>query len=485
MNELLHNLSGSLSWFAPELILLIFLLLTLTLGLLKIHQHILLAVCSAGFIISGTLVIQDGLTLHEDLFNGMLSVDGTSAYLKILIDISGLLTCLLSVKKPKEYRSEYFLLLFAIALGGHLLVMSTNFIMIFLSIELISISSYVIAGFAFTKSGSEGSLKYFLFGAVASAVMLYGFSILYGITGTIDFASQQFINHLIAANSPFAFSACIFVLAGFLYKIAAAPMHVWAPDVYEAAPVPALAFLSVAPKISGLGVLFKFALAVNLFGQSTYDWQAILCGLAILTLTIGNFSALRQKNPKRMMAYSSIAQSGFLMVGVAAFLPQGIHFMLFYATVYMLMNFLVFLYLDFFENRGIMDIPAFQGTGKTYTVASIFLLIGLISLTGLPPTSGFTGKLFIFTALWQSYELTGKSIVLWLLIFGLLNTVVSLFYYLRIPYFAFLKSGEPTENENFIRFENLLGLILVLLILILFFYPALLMGWINKINFVL
>jgi NADH-quinone oxidoreductase subunit N len=485
MNELLHNLSESLRWFAPELSLAAFLLLTLMLGLFKVHQNIQLTVCSLGFLITGILVIQSGLTLHKGLFNNMLRIDGTSAYLKILIDTSGVLTGLLSIKKPKIHRAEYFLLLFAIALGGHLLVMSTNFIMIFLSIELISISSYVLAGFSFSKSGSEGSLKYFLFGSVASAVMLYGFSFLYGITGTIDFSSQEFINDLMANHSPIAFAACIFVLAGFLYKIVAAPLHVWAPDVYEAAPVTALAFLSVVPKISGLGVLFKFILAVNLFGQSVYDWQTIICGLAILSLTIGNFSALRQQNPKRMMAYSSIAQSGFLMVGIAAFLPQGIHFMLFYATVYMLMNFLVFLYLDYFENRGITDIPAFRGTGKTYTVACIFLLIGLISLTGLPPTSGFTAKLFIFTALWQSYELTGKSILLWLLIFGLLNTVVSLFYYLRIPYFAFLKSGEPAENENFIRFENLLGLILVLLILILFFYPGLLMGWINKINFVL
>jgi NADH-quinone oxidoreductase subunit N len=485
MNELLHNISGSLSWLIPEAILVLFLLIILTLGLFKLNQNILLALGSIGFITSASLVIYCNWNIHQVLFGGMLRMDGTSSYLKLLIDISGFLTCLLSLKKPKAYRSEYFVFLLTIALGGHLLVMSTNFIMIFLSIELLSISSYVLAGFSFTKSASEGSLKYFLFGAAASAVMLYGFSMLYGMTGTIDFASLEFISQLLARNSPLIFASCVFVLAGFLYKIASAPMHVWAPDVYEAAPMPVLAFLSVAPKVAGLGVLLKFILAVNLFGQSSNDWQAILCGLIILTLTIGNFSALRQQNHKRLMAYSSIAQSGFLMVGIAAFLPQGIHFMLFYATVYLLMNFLVFLYLDFFENRGISVISAFQGSGRAYPVANIFLLIGLVALTGLPPTSGFTAKLFIFTALWQSYELSGKSILLWLLIFGLLNTVVSLFYYLRIPYFAFLKSGETAEKENLIRFENLFGLILVLLILILFFYPALLMGWINKINFVI
>jgi NADH-quinone oxidoreductase subunit N len=159
--------------------------------------------------------------------------------------------------------------------------------------------------------------------------------------------------------------------------------------------------------------------------------------------------------------------------------------MLFYASVYLLMNFAVFIFLDFFEQNGIVCIDDFAGTGKKFLWPSVFLLIGFIALTGLPPTAGFTAKLFIFTSLWQSYELSGKSLLLWLLIFGLLNTVISLFYYLRIPYFAFLKSGEPAEKPNIITFENLLAFLLVLLILLLFFIPGLLMGWINKINFVL
>jgi NADH-quinone oxidoreductase subunit N len=250
--------------------------------------------------------------------------------------------------------------------------------------------------------------------------------------------------------------------------------------------------------LAGLGAMAKFVLAINLFGQAHYDWQIIVAAIAILTITFGNFSALKQTNAKRLMAYSSIAQSGFLLVGVAAFLPEGLHFMLFYATIYMLMNFLVFFYLDFFERRTITTIPGFAGLGKTMAWQLIFLLTGFISLAGLPPTAGFTAKLFIFSALWQSYELTGKSILLWLMIFGLLNTVVALFYYLRIPYFAFLKSGEtagksslstadsnPSPSVNSIGLQDLLGIALVLLILILFFMPGLLMGWINKINFAL
>jgi NADH-quinone oxidoreductase subunit N len=494
-NDQLNDISGSLSHFVPELILIAGILLFVILALFKPNLQWLLVLGLLCFSASTGVVLYEGLELHQQLFNGILKREGVSSYMKILLDVTGILTCLLSLRGTKQHPQEYFALLIAVVLGGHILVMSTNFITIFLSIELISISSYVLAGYSFTKEGSEGSLKYFLFGSVASAVMLYGFSFLYGMTGAIDFASVNFFEQLIAKDSALALIGFVMVMAGFLYKIAAAPLHPWAPDVYEAAPIPVIAFLSVAPKLAGLTVLLKFVLAISLYGQSHYDWQIIISIVAILTLTMGNFSALWQRNPKRMMAYSSIAQSGFLLVGIITFLPQGIHFMLFYASIYVIMNFLVFHYLNYFEKRGFTSIADFHGAGKSWLWASVFLLIGLISLTGLPPTAGFTGKLFVFTALWQSYEISGKPLLLWLLIFGLLNTVISLFYYLRIPYFAFMKSEVPAEKAdmqrtrsaekaNNITFENLLGFILVIILLGLFFIPGLLMGWINKITFV-
>ena len=186
------------------------------------------------------------------------------------------------------------------------------------------------------------------------------------------------------------------------------------------------------------------------------------------------------------MAYSSIAQSGFMLVGIAAFLPQGIHFMLFYACVYLLMNFLVFMYLQYFEDAGIDSIPAFSGKGRSFAWPSIFILVGMISLTGLPPTAGFIGKLFVFSSLWQAYQETDKSVLSALFVFGLINTVISLFYYLRIPYFLFLKQPEPAEPQNLNNAAvNFFGILLVLALLSLFFMPSLLMGWINKITFVL
>jgi NADH-quinone oxidoreductase subunit N len=388
-------------------------------------------------------------------------------------------------ERTTRHFSEYYALIMGAVLGGHLLVMSVNFIMVFVSLELISISSYVLTSFAFNKRSTEGSLKYFLFGSVASAVMLYGLSLLYGMTGTLDFSSTTFIDRLISGGSPLFFLAGTMVLAGFFYKITAAPLHPWAPDVYESAPMPVVAFFSVVPKLAGIAILARFVLAINLFGQSPYDWQTLLSIAAILTLTVGNFSALWQKNPKRLMAYSSIAQSGFFLVGVAAFLPQGIQFMLFYASVYVLMNFLIFLYLQYFDLQGFETIADYAGSGKQFLWPAVFMLTGFVALTGLPPTAGFTGKLFIFSSLWEAYQLSGKQVLLWLMIFGLLNAVVSLFYYLRIPYYALIKSGESQLKANNLTFENLLGLVLVLVILILFFSPGLLMGWINKINFAL
>jgi NADH-quinone oxidoreductase subunit N len=246
-----------------------------------------------------------------------------------------------------------------------------------------------------------------------------------------------------------------------------------------------VAFFSVVPKLAGIGILTRFVLALNVFGQSQFDWQLIICIIAIASLTVGNFAALWQTRPRRLMAYSGIAQSGFLMAGIAAFQLQGVHFMLFYAAVYALMNFLVFGLLHYFESKGVETLESFSGVGRSRPFTSILLLVGLVALTGLPPTAGFTAKLFVFTSVWQAYHLTGKTILLWLLIFGLLNTVVSLFYYLRIPYYAFVKSGESAPNANILTFENLFSLVLVLGILVLFFNPGLLMGWINKINFVL
>lgn len=426
--------------------------------------------------------------LPMNLFSGSIRSDQYSAYFKILIDIGAILTALMALRNnniSEKFNSEFYTLLLGAVLGAHLLVMSSNLIMIFISLELISISSYILAGYSFTKKGAEGSLKYFLFGSAASAIMLYGFSILVGITGSLNFLSVDFIERLGANYSPLVAVAGVMAFGGFLYKIAAAPMHAWSPDVYEGSPMPVVAFLSVVPKLAGMVVISKFAVILSLSAQNRFDWQLLLGIIALLTIGIGNLSALWQNNPKRMMAYSSIAQAGFLLTGVVCFSEQGIQALLFYSALYLLGNFAVLVLLQAFEKNNIETIPAFSGSGKTFLFAGIVLLIAMVSLAGIPPTGGFTAKLFLFAATWASYEQTGKGILLGLMIFGLLNTVISLFYYLKIPFYAFLKTGVPVPSRENTPFENFLAVILVTGAVVLFIRPDVLMGWLNTINFVL
>jgi NADH-quinone oxidoreductase subunit N len=477
----------------PELILACGIILVIVVGFFNLNKKTSFnAMLALAFLLASlayTILCWSNYATPLTLFARLIRADQYSSYFKILIDIAGILTVLMSLRSKdissEKFNSEFYALLISTVLGAHLLMMSTNLIMVFISLELVSISSYVLAGYSFTKKGAEGSLKYFLFGSAASAIMLYGFSILFGITGTLDFTSLDFAGRLIDNQSLLVVVAGIMAFAGFFYKIAAAPMHIWSPDVYEGSPMPVVAFLSVVPKLAGIVVLSKFTLTLNLFGQSQFDWQLTLSIIAMLTIGIGNLSALWQTNPKRLMAYSSIAQSGFLLIGIVCFTEQGIHALLFYSAVYVVTNFAVLFLLQAFETNGIESIPSFQGVGKPFVFASVVLLVGLISLSGIPPSGGFTSKLFVFASLWSSYEQTGKSILLWLLIFGLLNTVISLFYYLKIPYYSFLKTSARTLTPQNTRFENFLAFILVVGVVFLFIRPDLLMGWLNTINFVL
>lgn len=489
LSDQLHGLSNSLSFLVPELIFLAGISVLLVLGLaIPKHQFLpfqllssSICVLSSGFI---WLTWPNTPTL---LFHGILRCDDYSGYFKLLADAGGLITVIMTSRSRLQKPAEYFLLVMAAVIGAHLLVMSMNLIMVVLSMELLSLSSYALAGWSFTKTGAEGSLKYFLFGSVATAFMLYGMSLLYGLAGTLDFSSELFVTHLMEVNSPLLFVGGLMTLAGFLFKMAAAPMHLWAPDVYQSAPTPVVAFLSVVPKIAGLGALIKFVLAINLFGQSRYDWQLVLAAIAALSITVGNFSALWQTNPKRLLAYSSIAQSGFLLVGMVPMSLNGVHTALFYATILLIMNFLTFFTVQQFERDGVSTIPSFAGLGKGGSFRSIALSTGLISLVGLPVTAGFSAKLFIFSGLWEAYSQSHKMVLIVLLAFGLINTVISLFYYLRIPYYLFIKDksdhSAPSVKLPFV--ENLLSFILVIFLLLLFFRPDLLMGWIIRVNFVL
>lgn len=485
--ESLESIRMSAAFLASDLILAAGILLLIIAGLIWRSQVLFhcLALAFIGFASAELLTSWSFGDEPVTLFGGSIKINDFSVFLNLLISLGGIFTVIMTWLSTKHQQrlSEYYALILSVLLGAHLLVMSESLMMVFIAIELISICSYILTAFAFDKKATEGSLKYFVFGSVASAIMVYGFSLLYGMTGTLSFTTIEFLQGLAEHPTPLFLTAATFSLGGFLFKIAAAPMHPWVPDVYESAPMPVVAFFSVVPKLAGFGILAKFLTILNMRGQT--DWQLVIGVITIITLTVGNFSALWQKNVKRLMAYSSIAQSGFLLVAVLSFSTNGYQFFLFYASVYLLLTFLVFFYLQEFEQIGAATIASYAGMGRSFFWPSFFLLVAMIGLTGLPPTAGFTAKLFIFSALWEAFAATDNKLLLWVLVFGLLNTVVSLFYYLRIPYYAFVRSMEgPPPLNNFTR-TNLLGAILVLLILLLFFKPGLLMGWINKITFVL
>jgi len=488
MNEQLQHIYESIGWLIPEVIITISVMVMIILHLLVKNKYLVLksfALITYGIAI--LLLLRDTPSKPTILFDGMMRVDEFSTYFKMLFFIGGVLGTWMYHPENKESAAEYLLLLQAIVFGSCLLVSTTNFIVVLLSLELISLSSYLLAGFGFDKKSAEGSLKYFLFGSVATACMIYGLSILYGLAGTLDFSSDTFVESLIELSSPLLLIGGLLTLAGLLFKISAVPFHLWAPDVYESAPTSAVAFISVVPKLAGIALIIRFTLAINLFGQSGYNWQLIMAVVSILSILIGNLSALSQKNPKRMLAYSSVAHAGFLMVGLVSFGMDGIHFILFYSAVFLAMNFLVFHALQQFEDAiGPVHDSLLAGLGGTYLIPSIAILVGLVSLTGLPPTAGFTGKFLIFGSLWGSFQQRGDWLLLTLFVIGLLNTVVSLFFYLKIPYYLFIKEKKgitgKTKND---WTGNLLNLILVIVLFYLFISPGGLMGWINKITFVL
>lgn len=492
LSQQLSSIMDNLGLLIPEYIIVSTLILILLLDLfgLKSEKAIwsitclgIIAASYASFSLWSLIETANA----ESTFLGMISLDSQAIFWKVLIGLSALVVMMINFSRNATKRNaEYYIMFLSILLGAYFLVMSSNFLMVFFCIEIISITSYILTTFSFNKISSETSLKYLLFGATASAIMLYGLSLLFAITGTLEFSNQLFTEGLLNASAIPLIVASVLVLVGFLFKLSAVPMHIWAPDVYNAAPTPAAAYFSVVPKLAGLAILMKVILALNLFGQSPINWIILLSVLAMMSMLIGNFSAIWQNEVKRMMAYSSIAQSGFLISGLAAFSESANANVLFYAAIFAISNLGVFYIIHLIEHKyGFTKINEYRGMVKKAPFMTVVLLVLLLSLTGLPPTAGFTSKLLVFTSVWESYAYHGEPWLMYLLIFGLLNTVVALFYYLKIPYFMIFKSHESDHEpgKQFYLIENLFAILLVVAVLLFFFKPDWLMRMINSVSF--
>lgn len=493
----------SLQGIYPELVLAATLMLVVLLDLLKIRRNSLLSLLSAAGILTSLLLLytQEPLTAvaERGLFLDMLKPDGLSVFLRTLFLLAGLLAICLSerfmVSGIRLSRiGEYYTLILSLLLGAMLMSMTTNFLLIYLSIELVSISSYLLTNLSFNRKSGEAGLKYLLFGAVASAVMLFGMSLLYGFTGTLNFASPAFQLGLLSLNIEAVplMLAGFMTLAGFLFKLSAVPFHIWAPDVYEGAPVPVAALFSVVPKLAGLCLLIRFLQFFQessiLFVSLHFDWQLVLAILAGLSMFIGNLAAVWQDNAKRMLAYSSIAHTGFLMAGVLTYSTFGIRSVLFYAAIYLLMNFAAFLIVKMLRAyTGEESIKAFSGHGRRLPYVGAALVLVMISLTGLPPTAGFTAKLLVFSALWDAYQQGGNDVLGYLLLAGVFNTIIALFYYLKIPYFMYFRSpkeGVALDLKQVGIGDQLVLALLAGLLLLLFFKADWLLNEINRIDII-
>ncbi|HEY8399885.1 MAG TPA: NADH-quinone oxidoreductase subunit N [Cytophagaceae bacterium] len=460
LTQKLEGILADSFWLMPEVVLLAVLILVLLVDLIQPagSGKIKAGIAILGVLVHTAMLVQAALTYTDPffIFSGYLMVSSLGYYFQILVALTTAVALVFSVlsgtfTKGAE-KGEFYLIILGELIGMQLLVMASNLLILYLSLECVSISSYLLATFGFNKKSSEGGLKYFLYGAFSSGIMLYGMSILYGITGNLNFSDSTFLASLGAANPYLVFVAILLTLSGVLFKISTFPFHTWTPDVYEGSPTPVVAFFSVAPKAAAFALFIRFIYPI--FGVSIpkldwyFDWSLILSILAIITLTIGNFAALRQTSAKRLLAYSSIAHAGFVLMAVVAFSPLGVTSVLFYLTIYFLMNFAAFYIVDIIESKiGTEEIARFNGIGLKLPFLGVILLVVMIALTGLPPTAGFYGKLFVFSAVWEAYELTGKNIFLCLFLFGLANTVISLYYYLKIPYFMFFRKY---ENKDFL-----------------------------------
>ncbi len=383
----------------------------------------------------------------------MLRVDGFAVFFKALALMGVALVISMSMpylKGRTPFAGEFYALLLATALAICLAVSATNLVMIYLSMEFLSITSYVLAGYLrHDRKSGEAALKYFLYGATASAAMLYGMSLLYGATGVTDLA-QLSVALGAGARGDLAWlisPAIVLLMAGFGFKASLVPFHQWAPDTYEGAPTPITAFLSTASKATGFAILMRVFVTALGRGVIPGQWIPLLVAIAVLTMTLGNLTALRQTNIKRLLAYSSIAQAGYILIGVVAIVADGgrtftgINGVLIYLLAYLFTNLGAFAVVTAIETvTGKVEIKDYAGMVRRAPWLAALLLIFLLSLAGIPPTGGFLGKLYVFGAAVQ--------VQMWVLLaIAAVNTVVAAFYYLNIVRYMFFTPAEEGADR--------------------------------------
>jgi len=444
----------NLELFLPELSLAVTAIAVILLDLFIRRKGLLTLVSIAGIAVAAGFAISMWNGSPQAIFNDMLAVDNFAIFFKLLFLFIAAMVILASVdyvNKLSLFHGEYHALLLTATLGMMLMAATTDLISVFVALELTAISFYMLVGFLKDNKSTEASLKYILLGGVSSAVLLYGMALTFGFTGETQLAeiarSIQGMSSSSLLSSPGLILGLVLLLAGFGFKIAAVPFHMWAPDVYEGAPTPVTMYLSVGSKVAGFAVILRvFFSTFSLPETLSLDWGMVFAALSVVSMTLGNVLAIQQSNIKRMLAYSGIAHSGYIIIGLATVGLShssdiiGQSSVLFYVVAFALADLAAFTAIIAISNKVKSDlIKDYSGMGKRAPMLASVLTLSLISLTGLPPAAGFIAKFYIFSG-------AVANGLLWLIIIAVINSTISAYYYLRVAKLMWL--GEPASEDS-------------------------------------
>ncbi len=473
--DVIQQIQNSIPYFVPELMLTAtFLLILIGEILAKRSSYVGFGIITAaGLIATIFLSLQLYKVPDISLFFRMIVVDRFAIFFKVIFSVSALLIVLFSMNSNelKKYSAgEYYCLLLSVVLGMNLLASSTNLLMIWLALELVSIPSYLLAGFLKDdRLSAEAALKFVIYGSVSTAIMLFGLSYLYGMTGAYEINDIRNALGSANINSAVLLITVALILVGVGYKIAAVPFHFWLPDVFQGSPTAITAFFSYGPKAAGFAFLIRFFYGVFAEGGPDYKvvgqlhWPTLMALIAAVTMTVGNVVAIWQTSMKRMLAYSSIAHVGYMLMGFVLLRQEGIQAILFYLLIYMVMNLGAFLVVIALSSHMDSDnLSQYRGLRARSPFAAAILAMFMLSLTGIPPFAGFIGKFYLFAA-------AVHAKFYWLVIVAVLNSVVSFVYYGGVVKRMFLEEGN-TDPIHLPQLSRVLLVVLAIAVLVMGLY---------------
>ncbi|MBI4847678.1 MAG: NADH-quinone oxidoreductase subunit N [Nitrospirae bacterium] len=414
----------------------------------------------------------------QNVFAGMFVLDGYSNFFKLIFYINIILTICISLKYmtiEKSSFGEYYALILFATTGMMFMASAADLIILYLGLELMALSTYILAGLIRKQPRSnEAALKYFFLGAFSSAFLLYGISLTYGMTGTTNIKEIAVaLQSLNIVDNPIVFLGMIFMIVAFGFKIALAPFHMWAPDVYEGAPTSITAFMSVGPKAAGFAVMGR--VLFESFGAMQLQWNSILIPIAVITIAVGSIIALAQTNIKRMLAYSSIAHAGYMLLGIIAGTADGLTSTVNYLMIYMFMNVGAFAVVISLRREGFQgeNLEDYMGLAKKHPVTSALMLVFMFSLTGIPPTAGFIGKFYVIMEAVNSGHM-------YLAIIAVMFSVVSAFFYLRIVMYMYMKDPKEEVTLTSSSSLNFALAVTTAMVIILGVFPSFLLNLVRS-----